>query len=99
MVSIVEANTDGLVTKAKALFKEYAKSLNFDLCFQNFDQELKDFPGQYSSPSGGLFLAIEEDTAIGCVGFRLLEDQACEMKRLYVKPEFRKRSLHGCYVF
>ncbi|MBW2327773.1 MAG: GNAT family N-acetyltransferase, partial [Deltaproteobacteria bacterium] len=48
MIEIVEANTDALIAKAKELFQEYAESLGFDLCFQNFDQELDDFPGQYS---------------------------------------------------
>lgn len=89
MVSIVEANTDELIAKAKALFKAYAASLDFDLCFQNFDQEMKEFPRQYSPPAGCLFLAVENNTAFGCIGLRRFDDQTCEMKRLYIKPEFR----------
>ena len=91
MIEIVEANTDDLIAKAKELFQEYAESLGFDLCFQNFDQELDDFPGQYSLPMGRLFLALSENQPIGCVGLRSFEKGFCEMKRLYVRPDFRGR--------
>ena len=91
MIEIVEANTDDLITKAKELFQEYAESLGFDLCFQNFDQELDDFPGQYSPPMGRLFLALSENQPIGCVGLRSFEKGVCEMNRLYVRPDFRGR--------
>jgi len=89
MIEIVEANTDELIAKAKDLFQEYAASLEFDLGFQNFDQELNNFPGQYSEPSGRLYLAVCERQPIGCVGLRYFEKGICEMKRLYVKPNFR----------
>ncbi len=89
MIEIVEANTDDLIAKAKELFQEYAESLGFDLCFQNFDQELDDFPGQYFPPMGRLFLALSENQPIGCVGLRSFEKGICEMKRLYVRQDFR----------
>ena len=91
MIEIVEANTDDLIAKAKELFQEYAESLAFSLCFQNFDQELDDFPGQYSPPMGRLFLALSENQPIGCVGLRSFEKGVCEMKRLYVRSDFRGR--------
>ena len=91
MIEIVEANTDDLIAKARALFEEYAASLGFDLGFQNFDQELEDFPVQYSPPAGRLFLALAENRPIGCVGLRFFAKGVCEMKRLYVRPDFRGR--------
>ena len=89
MIKIVEANTNDLIAKAKELFQEYAESLGFDLCFQNFEQELDDFPGQYSPPMGRLFLALSDNQPIGCVGLRYFDKGVCEMKRLYVRPDFR----------
>jgi putative acetyltransferase len=89
MIEIIEANTDKLIVKAKELFQEYAESLGFDLCFQNFEQELADFPGQYSPPRGYLFLAVSENHPIGCVALRDFGRGMCEMKRLYVRPDFR----------
>ena len=75
----------------KALFREYAESLGFSLAYQDFDQELADFPGKYSSPEGALLLARVGDEAAGTVALRKLDTGICEMKRLYVKPQFRGR--------
>jgi len=90
---IIEANTNELMTQAKSLFLEYAKSLDFSLCFQDFDNELENFSSQYSPPKGSLFLAFSENEAIGCVGIRHFEKGICEMKRLYVKPEYRRQKV------
>lgn len=89
MIEIVEANTKILITKVKELFLEYSESLGFDLSFQNFDAELDNFPVQYSPPTGSLFLALSQNLPIGCVGVRYFDDGICEMKRLFVKPNFR----------
>lgn len=71
------------------MFEEYAAWLGLNLCFQNFDKELTELPGDYVPPSGRLFLAIEDDQIAGCVAVRKIEDATCEMKRLYVRPAFR----------
>jgi ribosomal protein S18 acetylase RimI-like enzyme len=89
MIRIIEATTNELITKAKSLFLEYSETLDFSLCFQNFDDELKNFPNQYSPPTGNLFLALCEYEAIGCVGTRYFGKDICEMKRLYIRPEYR----------
>ena len=74
---------------ARDLFIEYANSLDIDLCFQNFDKELAELPGDYSVPAGRLLLVEHEGKIAGCVALRKIDDKICEMKRLYVKPGFR----------
>lgn len=73
----------------KRLFREYAQSLGFSLAYQDFEQELADFPGKYAAPAGALLLATAGGEAVGAVALRKLDDDVCEMKRLYVKPSFR----------
>jgi len=72
---------------------EYAESLGFSLCFQNFDQELKGLPGAYAPPDGRLLLAVENDQLAGCIALRKLGDKVCEMKRLFVRPACRATGL------
>lgn len=86
------------IEEARALFKEYAAWLGLNLCFQNFDKELAELPGEYVPPSGRLFLAIENDQIAGCVAVRKIADDTCEMKRLYVRPAFRGLGLGGKLV-
>jgi putative acetyltransferase len=77
----------------RTLFREYAASLGFDLCFQNFEQELAELPGQYAPPSGCLLLAMVEDEPAGCVALKRLADGVCEMKRLYIRSQHRGSGL------
>ena len=93
MVSIKTATTETDLQNITALFREYAGSLDFDLDFQNFAEELAGLPGAYDSPDGCLVLAFIEGVATGCVALRKLGAGICEMKRLYVRPAGRGRGL------
>jgi ribosomal protein S18 acetylase RimI-like enzyme len=77
----------------RLLFAEYAKTLNVDLCFQNFDAELANLPGEYAAPRGTLLLATVKGELAGCCAMRPLDGvdypNACEMKRFYVRPAYR----------
>ena len=88
-----QATTEKHIESARILFEEYAASLGFSLCFQNFDQELKNLPGAYAPPDGRLLLALENDQLAGCIALRKLGDGVCEMKRLFVRPAYRATGL------
>jgi GNAT superfamily N-acetyltransferase len=93
VLNIFEANSDHDIEQARRLFKEYESGLGISLCFQNFDNELKNLPGDYAPPDGRLFLATENDQLAGCIALRKLTPGICEMKRLFVRPEYRGTGL------
>ena len=88
-VRIVEATTPAQIEQVRALFLEYAQSLGFSLCFQSFDKELAELPGEYAPPGGRLLLAMMGGEAVGCVALHRIDGETCEMKRLYLCPRFR----------
>src|SRR5437762_6530728 len=95
MISIIQAESPEHIASARELFLEYAQSLGFSLCFQSFDEELATLPGKYAPPEGALLLAYVDGSPAGCVALRSLDkdESACEMKRLYVRSEFRGHHL------
>lgn len=93
MIEIFQAETLEQIDEARGLFREYEKWLDVDLCFQNFEDELKTLPGKYAKPAGRLLLATVENDFAGCIALRKLEDSVCEMKRLFIRSNFRERGL------
>ena len=89
MLEILKAESGEDLEQVRILFGEYSNSLAFDLDFQNFDKELANLPGDYTRPAGCLLLAFHKEQLAGCVGLRKLSDGVCEMKRLYVREQFR----------
>ena len=92
-LKFIRAESPSQLSEARKLFIEYSEWLGLDLCFQNFERELAELPGRYAPPDGRLLLALSNEQIAGCVGLRKLDDGVCEMKRLYVKPEFRGQGL------
>jgi putative acetyltransferase len=92
-MNLIQVESDDQVHQARGLFAEYAAWLGFNLCFQNFDKELAELPGDYAPPNGRLLLAVENDQVAGCVALRKIGEGIGEMKRLYVRPEFRGKGL------
>lgn len=90
MLTFVQAETAEQISHAREMMLEYARSLGFDLCFQGFEEELRQLPGKYAPPTGRLFLACWDEQPAGVIALRAMEESGvCEMKRLYVRPEFR----------
>lgn len=78
-----------MIEEIKRLFLEYAKSLKIDLAFQNFEAEFNTLPGKYGSPHGILILALVDGKEAGCIALRKISEGICEMKRLYVRDDYR----------
>lgn len=93
MLRLIHATEDDEYEQARELFLEYVDSLGFDLSFQNISIELQNIPGEYAPPDGCILLALDNEQPAGCVALRKIDEQVCEMKRLYVKPEWKGRGV------
>lgn len=92
-MQIVQALLPQQIALARELLVEYVRSLPVDLGFQQIEREIELFPGDYTPPGGCLLLALEAEHAAGCVALRKWEEGTCEMKRLYLRPEYRGQGL------
>jgi putative acetyltransferase len=93
VLTFAQAESPAQIAQVRELFLEYAQALGFSLCFQNFDKELAGLPGDYAPPEGRLLLVECEGQLAGCVALHALEPGICEMKRLYLRPQFRGKGL------
>jgi putative acetyltransferase len=93
VLKIIIARTEDHIKHFHELFKEYEKQLNVDLCFQDFETELANLPGVYAPPEGCMLLAEYDNKIAGCVTLKKIDEGICEMKRLYVRPDFRGKSI------
>ncbi|MHC4757804.1 MAG: GNAT family N-acetyltransferase [Planctomycetota bacterium] len=94
MLKIYQVETDEDIEVTRSLLAEYLASREFEESIfpeevQAFQKQLSELPAEFAPPKGCLFLAMYGEKPAGCVGLRDLGDGICEMKRLYVKPEFR----------
>jgi ribosomal protein S18 acetylase RimI-like enzyme len=88
-IEFKQATGQDMIDKVASLFLEYSQSLNVDLSFQNFEDELNSLPGKYSPPDGNLILAFVNDKPVGCIALRRISEDTCEMKRLFVRDAYK----------
>lgn len=93
VIRLATPSTPEELDAVREIFREYAQGLGVDLCFQQFDRELAELPGDYAPPRGALLLATIDGEVAGCCALRALDSadypNASEMKRLYVRKPFR----------
>ena len=92
-------------TEILSLFSEYTQmlvshdpSFQIYLDIQHYEDEIRDLKVKYGRPEGRLYLALWEGEAAGCIALRKLDEQCCEMKRLYVRPAFRGHKIGDALV-
>jgi putative acetyltransferase len=90
---LLQAETAAQIELARELFKEYETGLGISLCFQNFEKELAELPGDYAPPGGRLLLAYDDGEPAGCIALRKIGEVVCEMKRLFVRDQFRGKGI------
>lgn len=93
LMNLIQVHTAEHIAIARQLFREYQQWLQISLCFQNFDAELANLPGDYATPDGRLLLIYDGPDLAGCVALRKFKEDTCEMKRLFLRAQFRGRGL------
>ncbi|MCK4236337.1 MAG: GNAT family N-acetyltransferase [Candidatus Krumholzibacteria bacterium] len=93
MLKLVNARSEKDILDVKELFQEYADSLDFSLYFQDFEEELVGLLADYAPPGGTIVLAVFTGENAGCVALRRIDEKTCEMKRLYVRPQYRRKGI------
>ncbi len=99
MIYVRNVESEEDIEIARGLILEYGRLRSFDAAMGDYEKELAELPGEYSSPNGCLLIAFHEDNPAGCVALRKIDEDFCEMKRLYVKPEYRGAKIGKALVF
>lgn len=92
-LKITKAQSPENLEQTRELFCEYQKEIDVDLCFQSFEEELTGLPGKYAEPEGVILLAYWKLQLAGCVALRPIQEGICEMKRLFVRREFKGKGI------
>lgn len=93
-MKIVQANIEEKAEEIRHIFLQYYQELlKIDVCFRDFEKELENLQEYYEYPNGDLLLAVEREKVMGCVALRKVNQNICEMKRLFVYPEYRGQGL------
>ncbi len=93
MPQFIHAGTEEHYRAAGTLFREYADSLEIDLCFQGFENELKNLPVIYASQTGGIILCRVDDMYAGCIAVRKIDNETCELKRMFIRNSHRGKGI------
>lgn len=93
MIEIIRVEREDDIEIIRELFLEYFDWLDNDACFENFEDEVTELPGEYVPPEGQILLAREDDWPIGCVALRKFQEGVCEMKRLYVRDDYKGKGI------
>lgn len=93
VIELIQVESEEHLDCIRELFKEYEKSLGFNLDFQDYKKELAKLPGEYAAPDGRILLVFYKDKVAGCVALRKHEQGICEMKRMYVRPQYRRKGI------
>ncbi len=93
MLKCIQAASSDELAQARELFLEYAATPGIGVCFKGFEEEVQGLPGDYAPPEGRLLLSYVNGQAAGCVALRKIEPGVCEIRRLYVRPQFRGQQL------
>lgn len=93
MAHLIQASAANEIETARVLFREYEGWFGISLCFQNFDDEVISLPGKYAPPEGRLYIAFENDEALGCIALRKIDEGVCEMKRLFLRESARGKGV------
>lgn len=93
MINIIKAESEDEINAVRDILLEYGRIRNFDEALGDYDFELANLPGEYSPSEGSLLLAYYDERPCGCAALRKIDDKICEMKRLYVKEDFRGKRI------